>query len=66
MITIKNVRVELQVSEIKSLAFCNKGNRNIGMPVVEIYLENATIIKKVKGFKEAERLFKYYGFDINK
>ena len=24
------------------------------------------ITKKVKGFKEAERLFKYYGFDIHK
>ena len=66
MTTIKNVRIELKLSEIKSLAFYEGGNGSIGLPIVEIYLDNATITKKVKGFKEAERLFKYYGFDIHK
>ena len=66
MTIIKNARIELKLSEIKSLAFYEGGNRSIGLPIVEIYLNNATITKKVKGFKEAERLFKYYGFDIHK
>ena len=61
--TIKNVRIDLEMKEIKSMAYFENGSESIGVPVVQIYLDNATITKKVKGLKEAIRMFNYYGFD---